>query len=345
MSATGPFGAFANEYHGRGLNAIPVLPGTKQPAVPWRGWQRRRQSADEVRRLIETHPGADIGIVLGGFGGLVDFDVDSLVGEEALVSLARGKKLPLPATTMFESPRGHHRLFRAVGPIPSRLRLVEDVDLLAEGRFLVAPPSTGRAWLTGLDALAPLPVAWEAFLQAAQTPSEWAASRRAAEHFGVPEGERNITLARLVGSKLTAGVSDVEIVRWAREWAKRCAPGSHPFTSEEAERVALSIIETRRRTRSPAEAALFVGRERGLDAVDRLVLVALATHQRDLGGPVTFAAPCRLIGSLAGFDPGTVARVYRRLREAGLIFLSAIRDPDGRRVSAVRFRPPLPTAT
>jgi hypothetical protein len=334
----GPFAVHAPRYFEAGVNVVPIVPGEKKPAVPWRAWQRRQQTSDELDRLVSAHGTCDVGIVLGG---LVDFDVDSPAGEEALVSLAREKELALPPTAMFTSRRGAHRLYRCASRLRTRRGLRPQLDMLAAGSYVVAPTSGGRQWLTSLTDLAPLPTAWEDFLRAMQRPEEW----RPSGHAGAPEGERNTTLSRLVGSKLTAGVAEADILRWARDWAMRCPSGAHPFTPGEAEKVARSIIEVRRRTRSPTEAAMFLARERHLDAGDRWVFVALVAHQRELGGPETFAAPCRLIGSFTGLDPATVARAYRRLRAVGLIALSATRSPDGRRVTTVRLLPPLHSAT
>jgi hypothetical protein len=160
----GPFATEAWRYFERAANILPIVPGTKKPphGVNWRRWQDRPQTADEIVRLLETYPDADIAIVLGTPSGrLVDVETDSRAGEQALSDL----RLPLPPTAMWRSPRGLHRLYRSAHPLPTR-KTAPNLEMRAAGCYSIIPTSTGRRWLTpgDLDAVAPLPESWAEYI-------------------------------------------------------------------------------------------------------------------------------------------------------------------------------------
>jgi len=332
-------GTFAREalrYHHAGLNVLPVVLGSKHPPVglTWRRWQVHHQTEAEVGQLIEAHPSADVALITGGPSHLVDVETDSRAGEGALREL----RLPVPATACFTSPRGAHRLYRALHPLPSRIGFRPGLDVLAARRYVLVPRSTGREWLTpgGIEAVAPLPEAWESILggDGEQRTGE---ALRQVENEGVEEGRRDDTLAALVGRWLTQGMPEAEIRRRACAWARRCTAMTHPFDEAQAEKVVRSIICARERIRSPEGKALLRARDFGLHPAERFVLVGLETLRTELGVPQghEFAAPTRLVATLAGLTFGTVSRVYRRLEQRGLIHLRAGHDPDGRPVSLV----------
>jgi len=165
---------FANaalDLHRAGLNVIPIRPGTKKPAVRhWRRWERERQTARDLDLLRRRHPDADVAFVLGGPGlSLVDFDVDD--GERGEADL-RALGLPIPATAEYTSPGdpakakapGRHLLLEAPSPPPPVPGLMGHVEFRSTGQYTVAPPSIGRAWTRGLEAIAPMPAEWREVL-------------------------------------------------------------------------------------------------------------------------------------------------------------------------------------
>lgn len=329
------FAEEAPRYYAAGLNVLPIVPGTKWPprGLSWRRWQMHRQTEDELVRLIEAHPEADVAPILGGPGALVDVETDGPHGEDALCALG----IPVLATACFTSPRGTHRLYRASRSLPSRVGLRPGLDVLAHRRYVVAPTSTGREWLTpgGVDGVAPLPAEWEALLHSSRgdTPLD------RVEHTGVEEGRRNTTLTRLVGRWLSQSCTKADLMARARDFARRCTP---PLCEREVEQVVASVLHTRARTRSPERAALVLGRNLGLSATDRLVLVGLEAQRGELGRPAgkPFAAPVREVARLTGLSHGAVGNAYQRLRAAGVLRLEDGRTPDGRPVSLVVFTPP-----
>lgn len=334
---SGPFAREALRYHAHGLNALPIVGGTKRPpaGLAWKRWQVRPQSEAEVGQLIEAHQDTDIAVITGGPGNLVDIETDSAAGNTAL----RNLRLPVLVTACFTSPRGAHRLYRTTRPLPSRIGLRPGLDVLAACRYVLVPRSAGREWLAsgGIEAVAPLPEAWEEFL-VGQPERLTGEALRQVEHEGMAEGRRDETLAALVGHWLTKGVPRVEIHRRAREWAQRCSMVTHPFDARQAAKVVESILRARERIRSPEGNALLRARDLSLAPAERFVLVGLETLRTELGIPHgrEYAAPTRMVAGLLGLNAGTVSRVYRRLEESGLIGLRLGRDPDGRPIYLVR---------
>jgi hypothetical protein len=265
---------------------------------------------------------------------LVDIETDGREGEQAL----RDLRLPLPPTGMFESPRGIHRVYRCSRLVRSHKGLRPKLDVLASGSYVVVPTSYSRAWLTPgfLEEVVPLPEAWEEFFSSEQ-PRLTGQELATVERDGVGD-LRNVHLASLVGRWITQGCSETELRRKARGWVGK-VPVIPPFTEEEAEGVAASIMRTRRRGRSPEREALLLGRTYGLRQPVLAVFVGVVALWGELGlaGPV-LAAPRRLLASYAGVDRDTVGPALRRLEEVGLLWVSEGRDPWGRRVTVVRFR-------
>lgn len=337
---------FAEEapcYHAAGLNVLPIVPGVKWPpeGLSWRQWQSRRQSEAEMGRLVETYPTADIALVMGGPGDLVDVETDGIHGERALRELG----LPVPGTACFASPRGAHRLYRAPRPMPSHLGLRPGLDVLGARRYVLVPNSTGRVWQTlgGLDAVVLLPEAWvKLLLRDGPSPSD----ALPVTEYGVEEGRRNTTLARLVGRWITQGLAEAEVIRLAHRFAQRCRP---PLDTREAETVAASVLRTRHRGRSPERVAALAGRTARLSPTDRWILVALEVHRGELGvrAGEPFAAPVRAVASITGYNPSTVARAYGRMCAAGLLRVGEDRDPVGRPATlvTVALTSPLPRTT
>ncbi len=322
----GPFATIAGRYFEVGLSVIPIVPGGKKPAVPWRAWQRRRQTETELGWLADAHGACDVGIILSG---LVDIETDGPVGERMLIVFS----LPVPPTAIWSSPRGHHRLFRCDQPLRTRRALRPQLDVLGAGSYVVAPTSGGRAWLTSLYELAPLPTAWEDFLRAMQRPEEW----RQAARDGVEEGARNTSLAALTGSWLTQRVSEVELMARAAAFARRCRP---PIPAEEVARTVASIRLTRQRARPMIAEALLAAAERRLDATTWRVLMGVLALHAEVGLTLpAVAAPHRLVASYAGVDRDSVGPALRRLEQAGVVRLSRTRDPatGWRRVTVVEF--------
>ena len=157
----------------------------------------------------------NVGIATGAVSGIVVLDIDPRhQGDETLAALERVHG-PLPPTWRFlTGGGGEHVIFRHPGGIVANSagKVGPGIDVRADGGFIVAPPSmhvSGRPYAISVDhhpdetPLADLP----AWLLAALRPTAQGARRQpasATEWRGrvantVPEGERNVALARLAG--------------------------------------------------------------------------------------------------------------------------------------------------
>jgi hypothetical protein len=145
-------------YLGRGWAALAVCPPDhrdvppfhraacqkpgKRPLGPWKAWQTRLPTQDEVVAQWELVPDANVGVVLGPVSRLVGVDVDGEEGERILGELSGGD---LPRTLTFATGRGR-RLLYAIdrdGDVPTRTLSGRggEVKILAAGTLTVMPRS------------------------------------------------------------------------------------------------------------------------------------------------------------------------------------------------------------
>lgn len=129
----------------RGRPVFPLLPGRKQPAVPWsteattdarylRAWFDPENPA---RQTAAYPPSKPFGLGLPTGDGLVVVDVD----------LAKGATIPewLPGTyTVRTQSGGLHYYYLVDGEVPnSANKLGENIDVRGDGGYVVAPPTPG----------------------------------------------------------------------------------------------------------------------------------------------------------------------------------------------------------
>ncbi len=128
----------ARFYRERRLSILPVTPGTKAPALPWKDLQERHPTEDELRRWFE-HTRNGIAIVCGRISGVIAVDCDSPEKSRELAA----RLPPTPMMTRSSPGKGHlyYRIENGV-TIPTRIRIGGVlVDLKAEGSYCLAAPS------------------------------------------------------------------------------------------------------------------------------------------------------------------------------------------------------------
>lgn len=229
------------KYLERGLSIIPLKEKDKKPFIEWQEYQKRRPTKEEVESWFLKWPDANIGIVTGEISGIavIDFDSSEAFGEAQIKG---------PSSPTVKTGRGYHVYYRYLNGIRNfqKRSNLPGIDLRGDGGYVVAPPSihpNGNVyeWVKGstLDdlTLAPLP--------------EWLIIKDGSEKIplkelykGVAEGERNNTLARLVGSWVRDGLSLEECVENARLWNRKNTP---PLPDEEVVQTTQSIYETHHR--------------------------------------------------------------------------------------------------
>ena len=244
-------------YLARGWSVVPIVSCGKRPLVRWEEFQHRRPSEEELLAWFLHWPGANLGIVTGAVSGLVVLDIDPRHdGDESLAELER-RHGPLPQTVeAITGGGGRHVYFRHPGEVtPNRAGLARGVDLRGDGGLVVAPPSvhpSGRpyAWEVSHHPddtpLAPMPPWLRDEIRGEEgRPGHPHGHWRQLVRAGVPEGERNNTIASLTGHLLWHGVDPEVVLELLLCWNRvRCRP---PLSDDEVARTVDSIRRTHAR--------------------------------------------------------------------------------------------------
>ena len=133
--------SYANKYLEQGFSFIPIEFGGKKPDLDsWKEYQERQTTKIEADRWLNNGKRHNIGIVCGKVSrNLVVMDFDSA---EKLPFLFDFEKLR-SETRVVRTARGFHVYFRLnSGPVNSSKFPNLGIDLQAEGKYVVAPPST-----------------------------------------------------------------------------------------------------------------------------------------------------------------------------------------------------------
>jgi hypothetical protein len=245
-------------YLGRGWAALAVCPPDhrdlppfhratcskpgKRPIGPWKAWQTRLPTLDELTAQWELVPAANVGIVLGPASGLVGVDVDGEEGEHILEEASGGD---LPGTLTFVTGRGR-RLLYAVdrdGDVPTRTFSGSggEVKILAAGTLTVMPPSrhiSGRKyrWLRRRGP-GDIRAAWAPEWLGRHQQGKGARDQAGVVGAPIPEGQRNTRLFKIACALRRHGCTPHEILQALRIVNLRCEPPLHP---EELEGIARS---------------------------------------------------------------------------------------------------------
>ena len=118
-----------------GCSLIP-LGGDKKALLPWKEYQNRHASMDEVRAWLRRYPAMNIGIVTGEISGLVVVDCDSEAARRRLDKYLNGTRPPEVKT-----PKGYHLYFEYVPGLKNKARYFPDLDVRTDGGYVVAPGS------------------------------------------------------------------------------------------------------------------------------------------------------------------------------------------------------------
>jgi len=109
----------------------------KLPLVPWKEYQTRLASVEEVNHWFNTNPDANIGIVTGAVSNLVVFDLDS----DHAVEYAE-EQGGFPESVKVKTGKGYHVYVRHPGfEIRNSVNKNLDIDIRADGGYVAAPPS------------------------------------------------------------------------------------------------------------------------------------------------------------------------------------------------------------
>ncbi len=251
-------------YAERRWSVVPVAPRGKQPLIPWAEFQHRRAGAEEIRGWFRQWPDANLAVVTGAISNFIVLDIDPRHGGEAALKLLADDIGPIPSTLEAETGGGGRHLYFAWPgrTVRNRTGLRPGIDLRGDGGLVVVPPSlhpSGRryAWAPGRGPdradPAPLPdrLRVEVTARGARQghPLTYWRDLVAA---GVPEGQRNSTIASLAGHLLWHEVDPDVVSEMLLCWNRlRCRP---PLSDEEVLRTVRSITRLHGREESPPPA-------------------------------------------------------------------------------------------
>jgi hypothetical protein len=251
MSALSDKAEIAQRYLVRGWSVLPLRAGDKRPLIVWESLQTTRASAEQVTDWFKRWPDANIGIVTGEISNLVVLDIDPKHGGDASLSRLERQLGPLPATIEATTGGGGRHLYFAHpgGLIRNRTGLAQGIDLRGDGGYVVAPPSihpSGRpyTWIAGHS---PEEIGPAALPRWILLPSGGVRVRRSLADWrrlvrdGVPEGQRNSTMASLAGHLLWHQVDPQIVLELLLAWNRtRCRP---PLDDAEVAQVVANIVK------------------------------------------------------------------------------------------------------
>lgn len=215
---------WADYYIGLGWPVIPVS-GDKKPLIPWKQYQTRLTTIEEVEGWLEHYPNmTGLGVPTGAFSGIVVIDIE-----------AEGDASPYDDIDTLRARTGGggvHLLFKHPGfNVPNSVKeLAPFTDCRGDGGFIVVAPSISSkgsySWIKSPEqaSLAELPKHVLDFLRGGEQPTDW-------ERFvetDVLKGGRNEAAASYIGYLLLKHPQEQwESETWKKlqEWnSERCKP-------------------------------------------------------------------------------------------------------------------------
>ena len=137
----------AKKYANMGIAVFPLKPKSKVPATE-NGFKDATTDIRIIEKWWGKNPNFNIGIATGQIsGGLVavDMDIDEEKGKDGYHNFTRwcdDNYLVLPDSWLSITGRGgYHLFYRSIFPVSSRNSWLDDVDIKADGGYVVAPPS------------------------------------------------------------------------------------------------------------------------------------------------------------------------------------------------------------
>ena len=227
---------YACSYIKLGWSVIPIEPRGKKPLIKWEKYQKEKATEDQIKKWWVKYPNANIGIITGTISEIIVIDIDSAKGQEEYtvklgelhntISQRTGKKDALQL--FFKHPRDRK--------YQNKAGLLPDVDIRADGGYVIVPPSihpNGKTYKWVID---PIDMGLNDLLDLPEDIKTQLISKtgKKSDHvegwvqealMGVKEGKRNDICARLAGYYLRAFQGDTEQVEiLLQNWNERNTP-------------------------------------------------------------------------------------------------------------------------
>lgn len=200
-------------YASWGWHVIPVVPNGKIPATQ-HGVKDATTDPNQIAAWWAQNPNFNIGIAAGAKSGIVVFDVDPRNGGDESWSKWVDANGAVPDGPMQLTAGGGQHHLATYDPEIRSCKLVDGVDLLSDGRYFVAHPSTIESrsyhWEASsdpFDGIAPFTI-----------PETWSASikkpipKATTSESGLIQGSRNNGLTALGGAMRRYGMTEAEIM-------------------------------------------------------------------------------------------------------------------------------------
>jgi hypothetical protein len=203
-------------YASWGWHVIPVVPNGKIPATQ-HGVKDATTDPEQIAIWWAQNPDFNIGIAAGAKSGIVVFDVDPRNGGEESWATWTDSNGNVPDGPMQLTAGGGQHHIATYDPEIRSCKLVDGVDLLSDGRYFVAHPSTIESrkydWEASsdpFDGIAPFTITttWMNAYRSIRKPAE----RNSTQTSGLIQGSRNNGLTALGGAMRRYGMTEAEIM-------------------------------------------------------------------------------------------------------------------------------------
>lgn len=249
--------SWALHYAARGWPVFPCRPRGKKPLIAG-GFKSASKDPAQIRSWWSQWPQANIGIPTGSPTGIYALDIDAHKDGDASLSELEHQFGKLPDTPMsLTGGGGRHYLYRwTPGMVNSSGRLGPGLDTRGEGGYIIAPPSiheSGKVYEWEASSELDLPIAdppdWLTgkaklnghYLHPQQGNLSFVAGKVPHdEKDSAPVGQRNNSLASLLGQWVASGDDIVTVVRKAHAWNKQ---NPVPLDDHEVDLTTASIIK------------------------------------------------------------------------------------------------------
>jgi len=226
----------AFEYLDMGFSIIPIVKGTKEPPkdFKWGPYQQRQPTVEEVEKWFILWPDIQIALVTGMVSNIGVVDADGPSG----IKWMREK---LPVTPVYgKTAKGWHAFYRLTYSIANKVKFLPELDVRGQGGYVVIAPSIHP---NGTQYKLVFPIDGQGWDDLPEFPYDLIQPKNKDPITLQPvdEGERNDTLARIVGKYIGKNLVFDEVMNLCTGWNLSC---TKPLGEKELETTVKSIFKT-----------------------------------------------------------------------------------------------------
>ena len=230
----------------QGLSVIPVS-ANKVPLLPWKEYQTRLPSEDEIQRWWTEHPNANIGMATGVVSGVAVIDVDTDEGKQIIKNYIPEDCYP---PTVCTPKGGNHYYFRCQDKtLENNTRGLPGIDFRGNGGYVVMPPSVGEKgayeWdipMTPGEILPDIPQKYLELIEKRRMGSLVSGAVGNFEFLTMTYGERNACLFHLANNLFKGGSTEQFIYQTLQKQIEGAEP---PISMDEIDKIVKSAKQRR----------------------------------------------------------------------------------------------------